>query len=514
MSGFTSIGKKTLFTGESNVNANAVGPFGTLMSSELHPTGQAAFIYTVNPVQWTTSSVGAGSYVTSSLGIMTSSSGTSTSGSAVVRLSRSLKYRPGQGSMCRMTALFGTGAPDTLQLAGIGNEEEGYYFAQKNTEFGILHRERSKREIRSFTITTPPAGAATITVTLGGNSIAVPINGGGSANQTSYQLSQADYSQVGSGWNAESIDGIVYFVAKIPGPRDGTFSMTNGGSIATVSTVQTGELPIETFISQSSWNIDKCNGSGDSKLQLNPRLGNVYGIGYQYLGFGNAFFSVENPETGMLTACHMIKNANSRSTVNVRNPQMTARWAAINSGSLATSVEVKGASAGVFTEGMIIRNIGPSFSSGSARVGAALDLETTFVPVISLRANTIFMGQCNYGEIDLFNLAVGTDTGSAASTILTEVYVYKNLSLGGPVNWKHVDQSKSIAAVDLAATSYSIGPRTQLLKSFVVGANEATILYIQNENFFLTSGETLTVLARATKNSTDATFSLSWFEDQ
>lgn len=118
MSGFTSIGKKYLFSGEGNVNANAIGPFGSPIMAELHPTAQAAFIYTVNPVQWTTSSVGAGSYVNSSLGVMTSSSGTSTSGSADVRLSRSLKYRPGQGSMCRMTALFGTGAPDTLQLAG------------------------------------------------------------------------------------------------------------------------------------------------------------------------------------------------------------------------------------------------------------------------------------------------------------------------------------------------------------------------------------------------------------
>lgn len=515
MSGFTTIGKKSLFASEGSVNANSVGPFGSPLIAELHPTAQAAFIYTVNPVQWTTSSIGAGSYVTSTLGIMTSSSGTSTSGSADVRLSRSLKYRPGQGSMCRLTAIFDPGAPDTLQLAGIGNEEEGYYFAQRNNEFGILHRERSAREIRSFTITSPPAGAATITVTLGGNSISVAINGGGSVNQTSYQLSQADYSQVGSGWSAESIDGIVYFISKIPGPIAGTFSMLNGGgSIATMATVQVGELPIETFISQSQWNIDKFDGSGESRFRLDPSYGNVYGVGYQYLGFGNAFFSIENPESGLLSACHMIKNANRRKTVNIRNPQMTARWAAINSGSLATPVAIKGGSAGVFTEGMVIRNIGPAFASGSARVGAALDLDTNPVPVMSLRANTIFNGQCNYGEINIFNLSIGTDTGSASSTTLVEILVYKNAILGGPVNWQHVDAAKSIAAVDLAATSFSIGPRTQLLKNFIVGANTATILTLAEENFFLTNGETLTIVAKTNKNTSDATFSVSWFEDQ
>jgi hypothetical protein len=512
---FTTIGNKTSLAGEGNVNANSIGPFGSLLTADPHPTAQAAFIYSVNPVQWTTSSCGAGAYVTASLGVMTSSSGTSISGSASVRLSRSLKYRPGQGSMCRLTALFDDGAPDTLQLAGIGNEESGYYFAQRNNDFGILHREKSKREIRSFSITTPPAGAATITVTLGNSVKSVAINGGGSNNQTSYQLSQADYSQVGSGWSAESIDGTIYFISKIPGPVGGTFSLFNGATeIATKAVVQTGELPTETFISQSQWNIDTMDGNGESRFTLDRSYGNVYGIGYQYLGFGNAFFSVENPETGLLSACHMIKNANRRTTTNVRNPQMTARWSVINSGSLAAPVSIKGASAGVFTEGMIIRNIGPAFASGSVRSGIASQLTTNIVPVMSIRANSIFLGQCNYGEIDLFNLSIGTDTGNATSTILTEVFIYKNAVLGGPVNFQHVDSNKSIAAVDLASTSISVGPKTQLLKNFIVGANEAIILTVQNENFFLTSGETLTLAARTNKNTSDATFSMSWFEDQ
>lgn len=515
MSGFTTIGKKSLFVSEGSINANAVGPFGSPLVSEAHPTAQAAFIYTVNPVQWTTSSAGAGAFVTASLGIMTSSSGTSTSGSAEVRLSRSLKYRPGQGSMCRMTAIFDPGAPDTLQLAGIGNEETGYFFAQRNNEFGILHRERSKREIRSFSITIPPAGAATITVTLGGAPISVAINGGSSANQTSYQLSQADYSQVGSGWDAESIDGTVFFVSRRPGPIGGTFSLFNGATqIATTAVVQTGELPIETFISQSQWNIDKMDGTGESRFALNPRYGNVYSVGFQYLGFGNAFFGVENPDTGLLAGCHMIKNANSRTTTVLRNPQMTAKWGVYNSGSLATPVTIKGASAGVFAEGLVIRNIGPAFATGSARVGAALDLDTTLTPVLTIRANRNFLGQCNYGEVDLFNISVGTDTGNATSTILTEVYVYKNAVLGGPVNFQHVDTNKSITAADLSATSISIGPKTQLVKSFIVGSNEATILTIQAENFFLTNGETMTIAAKTNKLSSEATFSISWFEDQ
>ena len=163
---------------------------------------------------------------------------------------------------------------------------------------------------------------------------------------------------------------------------------------------------------------------------------------------------------------------------------------------------------------MIIRNIGPAFASGSIRKGASTQLTTNLVPVMSLRANSVFLGQRNYGEIDIFNLSVGTDTGNASSTILTEVFVYKNAVLGGPVNFQHVDASKSIAAVDLASTSLTVGSKTQLLKNFVVASNDATVLQIQNENFFLSNGEILTIAARTNKNTSDATFSISWFEDQ
>ncbi len=517
MSGFTSLGKK--FSGggggNGNLNANSIGPFGTTLTSDPTPSAQGAFVFGINTSVWVTSSVGSGATVSASEGVMTCSSGNSISGSAGIQLNRSLKYRPGQGSMCRITSIFGTGATDTLQLAGVGNEEAGFYFCRQNSNFGILHRERSKREIRSFTITSAPAGAATIVVTLDGKPISVSINGGGSANQTSHQLSQADYSQVGSGWTAESIDGIVYFVSKIPGPHSGTFSMTNlGSSIATVATTQVGVLPTQTFISQSQWNIDPMDGTGPSRFTLDPAQGNIYGVGFQFLGFGNPTFSVEDPETGLLTNCHMIRSANNRTTTIVRNPFMAARWEAINSGSAATSVTVKGASAGTFTEGIVARGIGPSFSSTVERTGAAADIDTNLVPVLTLRANSIYQGQCCYGELEPFNLSVGSDTGNASSTTLLRVLVYKNAILTGPVNFQHVNSTVSIAAIDAAATGLTVGTNTQLVKTFVVAANQAIILSLSGENFFISNGETLTVACQTNKNVSDAIVSLSWFEDQ
>jgi hypothetical protein len=515
MSGFTSLGKKGGGAGGGGgTNSNAIGPFGTAFVSNMTPTAQGSFIYGTipNSALWVTSSNGTGAVVSVSEGIMSCSSGNSLSGSSVVKLNRSIKYRAGQGVVGRLTAIFDPGQTDTRQLAGMGNEECGYFFCRDGENFGILHRETSKREIRSFAVNAQ--GAVTVVVTLGGYSISFAISGGSNANQTSYLISQQDYSQVGSGWKAESIDGTVFFISNVPGPIGGTYSITVGGvSIVSATTqVQAGVLPTETFISQSSWNLDTLDGNGPSRMILDPTKGNVYGVGYQYLGFGDPVFSVENPETGLLTDVHRIQTANSKNAVVLRNPQTTARWEAVNSGSLASSVTIKGASAGIFNEGIILRNIGTSFATSAtkASVGA------TLVPAVSIRANRVSRNQSCYGEFEVFNISVGNDAGSSAAGKTLKVFVYKNAVLGGPVNFQYTDANRSITAIDTAATTITTNDKTVALKSFIIASNDSVTLKLNEENFFASSGDTVTVAVQRGGSSDidNALIGISWFEDQ
>ena len=516
MSGFTSLGKKGSGTGGGGggSNANAMGPFGTSLVSNLVPAAQATFVYgtTPNSLLWVTSSAGTGAVVSVSEGIMSCSSGTSLSGSSSVRLSRHIRYRAGQGVMCRLTSIFDTGVADTKQLAGVGNRESGYYFCKNGTNFGILHRERSKREIRSFTINAQ--ASVTVVVTLNGESKSFAINGGSNANQTSYLISQQDYSKIGSGWQAESIDGTVYFISDVPGPFGGTFSITVSGVsiVSATSTVQSGELPVETFISQSSWNLDTLDGNGQSRMNLDTSKGNIYGVGYQYLGFGDPIFSVENPESGLLVDVHRIQTANSKNTLVLRNPSTTARWEAINSGSSAANVTIKGASAAIFNEGQVIRNIGVAYATGSSKDSVS----STIVPVLSLRCNRIFNNQASYGEIDLFNLSLGCNAGSSSSGKILKFIIYKNASLGGAVNFQNIDSTRSIVASDSAATTVSTAANTQALKEIIVGANSSVTLSVESENFYLSNGDTLTIAAvRAGNTDVEAALvSVGWFEDQ
>jgi hypothetical protein len=513
MSGFTSLGKKGGgggVVGGAESNSNAVGPFGTSLVSDMTPAAQAAFIYGINSTLWTTSSTGIGASASSSEGVMSCTSGNSLSGSACVKLSRVIKYRAGQGVLGRMTAIFDPGHTGTKQLAGMGNEESGYYFCKSGTDFGILHRETSKREIRSFAVTAQ--GSVTVVVTLGGESKSFAIAGGSNANQTSYLISQQDYSQLGSGWKAESIDGTVFFISDKPGPTNGAFGITVGGVsiVSLAQTLQAGVLPTETFITQSLWNIDTMDGNGASRAVLDTSKGNIYGVGYQYLGFGDPVFSIENPESGLLIDVHRIQTANVRTSTVLRNPQTTARWEAINSGSSAASVTVKGASAGIFNEGLVLRNIGTSFAVGGSKSSIS-----TLVPVLSVRADRIFRNQSCYSEANIFNLSLGCDAGSAASNKFLRYYIYKNPALGGPVNFAKVDSNRSVISYDTAATSITLN-NGQLLKSIIVAANSSETLSLENENFYISSGEIITIAAeRAGSTTVDSAFvTVSWFEDQ
>jgi hypothetical protein len=348
---------------------------------------------------------------------------------------------------------------------------------------------------------------------LGGESKSFSIVGGSNANQTSYLISQQDYSQVGSGWKAESINGTVYFTSDKPGPTVGTFDITVGGvTIVSLATrVQAGVLPTETFIPQSTWNIDPMDGTGASRNVLDTSKGNIYGVGYQYLGFGDPVFSIENPESGLLVDVHRIQTANQRTTTVLRNPQTTARWEAINSGSSATSVTLRGASAGIFTEGLVARNIGTTFATDGSATSVS-----TLVPILTIRTDRVHRNQNCYGEIEIFNMSLGCDAGSSSSNKILKFYVYKNASLGGPVNFQKIDANRSIVSKDTAATSITSNANTQLLKSVIVAANSSVTIKLENENFFVSSGDTLTIAAeRAGATTVDtALATIGWFEDQ
>jgi len=505
MSGFASIAKNGGAGGSSTTNAASTTQFGETLVAQLNPSSQATFVNGLNPTLFISRSIGTGATTTAFSGSAFLNSGTSITGSAAIQMRRGLTYRAGQGSLCRMTSIFGPPVADTYQLTGFGNVECGFYFGYRGLDFGVHHFTGGYREVRALAVTVGVAGGTSVTVTLNGEPKTVTINGNSNIYQTSWEIAQQDWTQTGGGWVTETSGSTVYFVALRALPRNGTYSATGAGLTATFSTFQGGISPTPVFVSQSQWNVDTMDGNGPSRMVLDKTKGNVYQVGFQYLGYGNTRFAIEDPNTGQFQPCHMIRQANSRTTPVLKDPHLSAIWTVSNAGS-TTSTHMTGASGAIFCEGEILRNIGPAFSAYAANA----DVDNAPEPVITIKANRVFGVNAGYGELDISTLSVSVPTTGAHYVVLR---IYKNLRLTGPVNFTRVNALQSIASYDTAATGYTANQNT-LVATYVIPFGGSVNIDLKGDNFFLSVGESLTVTAEASTQNATVAAALTWFEDQ
>ena len=498
-------------SGFSSKTYSSVGITGPLSSfnevnvTELTPVAQCDFVYGIN-TSINNVFTFAGGTVTAISGVANVSSGTSITGSGDVALRRNLKYRPGQGSLSRVTGLFGTPASGNVQLIGAGNSESGYYFGYAGTDFGIIHNENSQREVRKLTVTTG-AGTGLVTVTLDGFSVSVPVTGGNNVNRTSYELSKFNYSNVGVGWLADAIDGTVFFISSRPSPYTGSYSVAGASITGSFSRTIAGSGSTATFIPQSSWDVDKMDGTGQSRMVLNPQRGNVYQVGFQYLGFGNAFFAIEDSETGRLAPVHMIKNTNRRTTPVLKNPQVTTRAVCTNVGG-TSNVTLKTVSMASFTEGLA-KKLDPRYSFSFDY--SAVDTGGAYQPIGAIKINRIYNGLTCFGEIDL--LRIGASNTSTAKNLT--VALYKNLPITGTPNFTYLSETSSITsyATLIPGTDSVTTNGAVALVSFPVGSNSSNTVTFDLDDLVVAAGETIIVAIKTTGNVTGEV-TLNWYEQQ
>jgi hypothetical protein len=484
--------------------------FDELSVSQLTPTAQGDFAYGLNSnIFEEVKFAGGGTFVNDGIAIVSSSN--STSGSAQIQLRRGTRYKAGMGTLFRGTALFTTGTEGNTQLIGVGNQESGYYFGYQEQSFGIFHQATSRKEIRALTITTG-AGTGNVTVTLNGVAKVVSVVGRNSTTHTAYELARQDYSQVGNGWYADAVGNIVYFISARSEPLDGTYSASGASIVGTFSRTEVGVVPTLTFITQSEWNIDRMDGTGPSDMVLNPQLGNVYQIGFQYLGFGNAFFGIENSSTGRLQGVHVIQNTNSRTTPVLRNPNVSGLVASINDPiGPGLSVPVRSVSMATFNEG-IIRKLDPKFSLSLPLT--VPDTNNVWKPIIALKADRVFRSQLCSGELDLLKLMASNNTGGASGKSY-RLGIFLDIPIAGTsVNFQYIDATQSVASYSTigAAAATAITGASPIF-SITCGANNTIQSDLGAFDFVLGPGRVI-IFAINSDDAIDGSFSLNWYEQQ
>lgn len=524
--GFNDLRKKTGSSTSTDGSSGAaitspLTAFGDLQVAQLSPVAQGDFVYSINPLVFVTRTFDGGT-ATISDNMAQISSGTNTLSSATIQTRRGLKYRPGQGSLARMTALFDTPSAGNAQFVGTGNSESGYFIGYFGLYFGILHNPRASREIRAYQVTAGVANGTSVSITLNGNTpIVTTINGGSNVYRTAYEISKVDFSNVGSGgWLTDVIGDTVYFIAARTGASadyNYTYSITGTGLTGTFTRYQIASAadPTEqTFITQANFNIDPLDGSGPSGMTLDPQKGNVYQIGFQYLGFGNARFGIEDPETGRIFDFHMIKNANNRTFPVLKNPNVSILATSANIGG-TTSKTIKTSSIAGYVQGKII-DLDPIFAKTFI-----FKTDTSKNAIGLVKINKVFHNKSCFGEIDLIKISA-SNLSSSSADLRISLYIGETLS-GKDVNFENFDTNNSIVSIasgnESSGGSYSgvyhaITTTTKPVFEITVGSNSSRTETFVDSRFSIGIGQVVMIVVESTSSGINGQVTFTWYEQQ
>ena len=262
------------------------------------------------------------------------------------------------------------------------------------------------------------------------------------------------------------------------------------------------------WVPQSSWNGDKCDGTGASGFNWNKTLGNVMMIRYPYLGYGAITFWVQNPVTGAWILCHTIQYPNSSASVQVSNPSFSFYANATNTGSTTNLLFYVG-SVGVFISGQ------RAFLGAQWATDSLKNTITAETNLLNLRNCTTYNTVTNRGLIRLRSLSAATDGGNGLATVRLKTGV----TIGGSpsfttINGTTADQGvtitsgNSIASVDVAGT----GTTGTTIFNVCLARNSNVVYDLTPFNIFVAPAQTLTVTGFS-QISASRQVALNWNED-
>ena len=469
--------------------------FGEIQVAPLTPLIQLTFPYNINPEIISDRSNNGSLTIDSSR--LKLSTGASANQSAEMQSIRPIRYVPGQGALIRFTRIYTTGTTNSTQLQGVGSSGDGLFFGYNGTSFGILRREKGVSEVRTLTITTGSSTAENITITLDGDADStVSVTNTGDTTLTANEIADHDFSGLGRGWSATAVGSTVIFESYDSSSRTGTYSLS-GATTAVGTFAQTiaGVAQTDNWTAQSSWNVDVMDGTGDSGVTLDQTKGNVYQINYQWLGYGQITFGIEDENTGNIIDVHKIKYANQNTDVLFQNPTLPLYASVENTSNTSDITGFTPSFAGFIegSEGLAYLHHGQSASASG--VG------TTETPILTIRNKLIYQNSINRNRIRIAYIAASVDGTKPAI-----IRMVKNGVLTG-ASFSDVDTNATTVSFDTSSTAISNG-----IRQIDIGLAKTSgeVINMSQASFELAPNEWLTITAEASSGTTDVVASFNW----
>ena len=105
--------------------------------------------------------------------------------------------------------------------------------------------------------------------------------------------------------------------------NNGIYFTTSGSSFGVGIRTKTSGTPVDTFITQSAWNLDKFDGTGASGKSLNLSASQIFFADFEWLGAGRVRYGIY--QSGVPTYVHQITNTNTLPSVFISSPNQPIR---------------------------------------------------------------------------------------------------------------------------------------------------------------------------------------------
>lgn len=421
--------------------------------------------------------------------MFTVTTGTTSLGYGAIQSFRSLNYNSGQGGLARFTALFQNNAASSWTGVGLVNLSDELSFGYNGTAFGIWHRYGGIAECRTITVTGASGGSTDLTLTLNSVAYTIPLTAG-SVEHNAYEISTwLNANQ--SVWSADQLDDTVIIIAQSDGAKSGTYTFSHATATGSIAQNKAGVTKTSDHIPQASWN-------GKAISSLDPTKGNVYQIAYQYLGFGNIKFYVENKGTGNFDLVHTIEYANTYTTPSLSQPSLRFGMYAASIGS-TTDLTVQCGSCALFVQGEVFKTRNPRAVKNTQTVS------TSFTNILTLRNRRTYNSLYNQSEVEPLNLNI-----SSESSKNVEVEIRSNPTFSGDTDFTSAG-TNLVTDIDTTANTTSNGT---LLAAFTVGPNGSRDVNLKDLEIRVPPSLRISITARVTGGaSSPVTATLTYYED-
>jgi len=287
-------------------------------------------------------------------------------------------------------------------------------------------------------------------------------------------------------------------------PYNGVYLQQDGLTLSIC--LASASLGTTQTITQSNWNADKFDGTGDSGVTLDVTKGNIFWLDVEWLGVGDvrSGFYID----GKPVVAHTFYNTNKNSTTYMTTACLPLRYEIENTSSQATSSTMRQICSTVLSEGGYEGFSRRYNVTHSGPTPHTLTTAGTQYPLIAIRLAPDRLDSI----IVPSNISVAIEPGTNNKPLVVQYRILLNPTLTGNTWETHFNGN-----VQYNVTATGVTGGTDIIGGYISSSGTLDVSTINDFNFQigrtqLGVSDTFVLVLVPTENGTQGYTDLSWFE--